>query len=107
MTAILPILKGTVGLATSLGAGAVVGNAIKATTPDNMKLAQKILVGIGGITLSSIAGDVASRYMEAQIQAVADGVHIAKVAATKVANATEAAAETFKDEVQEDDKPAQ
>lgn len=81
---IVPMVKGIVGLATSLGAGAVVGNAIKATTPENMKLASKILVGIGGATLSVIAGEVASAYIENQIQDTVDGFRFKKAATDKL-----------------------
>lgn len=73
---VLPIIKAAAGLATSLGAGAVIGNAIKATTPDNMKLASKILVTIGGVTLSSVAGDAAANYIENLIQNSVDGARI-------------------------------
>lgn len=87
MIAVLPIIKGAAGLASSLGAGAVVGNAIKATTPTDLKLAQKILVGIGGVALSSIAGERAAAYIESQIQGVADGIKLGKAQAAAAAEA--------------------
>lgn len=75
---ILPVVKSIVGLATSLGAGAVVGNAIKATTPANLNRVQKVFVGIGAVTLSTVAGEIASNYIEAQIQEVVDGFRAGK-----------------------------
>lgn len=89
---IVPIVKTVAGVATSFGAGAVVGNAIKATTPTNMKRATKILVGFGAVVLSSIAGDVAGRYVEEQIQNVADGVRVGKFVGETFARARHTAA---------------
>lgn len=94
MIAVLPIVKAATGLVSSLGAGAVVGNAIKATTPPNMKLASKILVGVGGVVISSIAGDLAATYVEGQIQGVVDGVKLGKAQTEAAAHAAaESAAE--------------
>lgn len=69
---ILPLIKVAANMTTSLGAGMVVGNVLKGTTPTNMKTASKVLVTIGTITLSSIAGEVAGGYVERSIQEVAD-----------------------------------
>jgi hypothetical protein len=102
MIAILPIVKGAAGIATSVGAGAVVGNAIKATTPANLKPVSKVLIGIGGIALSSIAGDLAATYIENQIQGIADSARVIKETAKKVGHATDAAVDTFQEEVKED-----
>lgn len=84
---ILPIVKGATGLVASLGAGAVVGNAIKATTPSDMKKITKVLVGVGGIVISSIAGDMAAKYIEDQIQAGADNWRAGKDMGERWANA--------------------
>jgi len=70
---IVPVIKLVAGAATSLGAGAVVGNVITATTPVGMKLASKILVGVGGVTLAAVAGDAAGGYIERMIQSTVDG----------------------------------
>jgi hypothetical protein len=92
---ILPLVKSVAGLATSLGAGAVVGNAIKASTPAGLKTSQKILVGIGSVALSSVAGEVTAKYIENQIQNVVDGwragAKIGKTAAENDISAKEAA----------------
>lgn len=75
---ILPLVKSVTGLATSLGAGAVVGNAIKASTPLSLNRVQKVFVTIGAVTLSSVAGDLAANYIENQIQEVVDGFRAGK-----------------------------
>ena len=64
---ILPIVKIIAGSLTSFGAGTVVGNAIKATTPANLTRINKIVVGVGSIALSAIAGNAASKYVEEEI----------------------------------------
>lgn len=64
---ILNIVKGGTELIVTIGVGAVVGNAIKATTPEEMKLVKKLSVGVGSVVLTSVAGDVASRYVNKQI----------------------------------------
>lgn len=75
---VLPIVKTVVGIATSFGAGAVIGNAIKATTPPNLKLVSKVFIGLGALGISGALGDIAGSYMESQIQAFADGARIGK-----------------------------
>lgn len=80
---ILPLIKGATGIAASLGAGAVVGNAIKATTPEGLKRSSKILVGIGSVVLSGIAGDMAAKYIEQQIDSAATGFIVGRNLAKK------------------------
>lgn len=69
---ILPVIKFGAGVVTSLGAGAVVGNAIKFTTPVLTKKSSKILVGIGSVVLATVAGEVTGNYVENSIQHMAD-----------------------------------
>lgn len=56
------IVKGISSLAVSVGAGAIVTNAIKATTPEDVKMIKKIVITIGGFAVSGIVADAASRY---------------------------------------------
>lgn len=79
----VPVIQLVAGVATSFGAGSVVGNLIKHTTPEKLKTGSKILVAIGGAALSFVAGDLASRYVEDQIEEVAGMV---KFATNKVKN---------------------
>ena len=61
------ILKAATGMIASASAGAVVGNAIKATTPVDIKTSGKVMVAVGAFVLTSMAGDAASKYTADQI----------------------------------------
>lgn len=63
----LTITKAVVDAVVSAGAGAVVGNAIKQTTPIDVKIAQKISIAVGGFVLSGLVGSQASKYASEQI----------------------------------------
>lgn len=63
----LKIVKGIVTLVATAGVGIIVGNAIKATTPRDIKNVTKFCIFVGGLALSGIAGDKAGKYVEAQI----------------------------------------
>lgn len=75
---IVPIVKAVTGLATSIGVGAVVGNAIKATTPIVMSRTQKVIVTIGGVALSAVAGDMVATNLENQIDEIVLGYRAGK-----------------------------
>lgn len=66
------IVKGIVGLVASAGAGTVVGNAIKATTPAQLTTINKVLVGVGGVVLSGAVGDIVVKYTSKQIEEITD-----------------------------------
>jgi hypothetical protein len=51
-----------VRLVSSLAVGAVVSQVIKSTTPEDIKVVNKIFVSIGGIILSSMISEKASDY---------------------------------------------
>lgn len=68
---LISILKPVASIIVSASAGAVVGNAIKASTPDTVSTASKVLIGIGGVVLSSMVGDMAAKYSSDQIEDVA------------------------------------
>lgn len=69
---LISILKPVASIIVSVGAGAVVGNAIKASTPETAKTASKVLICIGGVVLSSMVGDMAAQYTSDQIEDVAE-----------------------------------
>lgn len=71
---ILGIVKGGVGLLASAGAGAVVGNLVKATTPHDSTRFQKILVSVGGYTIGIVLGDLSAKYLVDQVDNLADRV---------------------------------
>ena len=90
---IVPLIKTVAGLVTSVSAGAVIGNAIKATTPADLKRMQKIAVGFGGVILAAAAGELAGNYVEEQVQTVADNVMAARGRFSPTAEAAKEAAE--------------
>ena len=63
----LSLVKNVTTLVVSAGVGAVVGNAIKASTPEDLKILQKISIGVGGFVLSGMVGSFASKYADEQI----------------------------------------
>lgn len=65
------ILKSVVTLIASAGVGAVVTNAVKATTPDDLKTIGKIAVMVGTAVAAHAISDVASTYTSNQIDEVA------------------------------------
>lgn len=72
----IAIAKSVAGVITSLGAGAVVGNAIKATTPENLKTANAILVGVGSFVIGGMVADAASDYVKKAIDEIATPANV-------------------------------
>lgn len=70
----LELVKTGVGLVASVGVGAIVGNAIKATTPSDIKTISKLCVAVGSLVLTGILGDMASKYTDDQIDSMAETV---------------------------------
>lgn len=79
----MTIVKSVVDLAVSAGAGAVVGNAIKQSTPANAKLVQKISIGVGGFVLSGLVGAQASKYATEQIDTTIEQIKAVKASFKK------------------------
>lgn len=63
----LTITKMIADVVVSAGAAAVVGNAIKASTPATLKTTQKVSIAVGGFVLSSMVGAAASKHTSEQI----------------------------------------
>lgn len=63
----LNLIKSAAGLITGLGVGTVVGNLIKTTTPDNVKIVNKILVGVGGFVIGGALSEIAANAVEKRI----------------------------------------
>lgn len=68
------LAKSAVTLVASAGVGAVVTNAVKATTPEDLKIASKIAVVVGTFVASKAIADVASTYCSKQIDEVQNGI---------------------------------
>lgn len=63
----LETVKTAAKLVVSIGVGAVVGNAVKATSPNDMKAITKLAVMLGGCVLGSMVSDKAADYTEEKI----------------------------------------
>jgi hypothetical protein len=84
---VLPFVKLGASMIASFGTGTIVGNAVRFTTPDTLNRAQKILITIGSIALSGVAGDAVGKYVaEDIIQANVDSWQAGKKAGQKAGN---------------------
>jgi hypothetical protein len=63
----IKLIRASAIFVTSASVGAVVSNAVKATTPSNLKTLNQVMVGIGGFIISSMVADAACVYIEKQI----------------------------------------
>jgi len=77
----LNLAKTALSFGVSIGAGAVVGNAIKTSIPSNSKLLQKISIATGGFVLSSMVGEMASKYTIHNLDTTLNAFKQAKTAA--------------------------
>lgn len=72
------IFKTVAALAVSSGAGAIVGNAIKLTAPTDPKLLQKVTFAVGGLALSSLVAQAASKHVEHEIDDTVEQLKVLK-----------------------------
>ena len=71
----LSMFKAVVGFVASAGAGKVVSNIVKATTPSDISKINKVLLAVGSFAIGGIVGDQASKYVGEQIDAVIGVYH--------------------------------
>ena len=64
----LSIAKSATELVVSMGVGTIIGNAVKATSPANMNLVNRVFVGAGSYALGSLAGSMASKHTVDQLE---------------------------------------
>lgn len=64
--------------AVSLGTSELVMNLVKATTPTNINIVRKGLIGVGSLALADIAGNAAVKYYKDLAKSIKDGVKEAK-----------------------------
>lgn len=88
---ILGLTKAVTDLVVSAGAGAVVGNAIKATTPPDAKVLTKVSIGIGGFVLSGAVGQWAAKYTSDQIDGTVEQIKDVSAAVRNIKAARRAA----------------
>lgn len=70
----LSLVKTVVEITVSVGVGAVVGNAIKASTPAGIHVVKRVAIGVGGFVLSSMVGDMATKYATETIDETASKI---------------------------------
>lgn len=61
------IVKGVLELAASAGTGIVVGNLVKATTPDDISKFQKVMIGIGSYTIGAVLSDLSAKHISSTV----------------------------------------
>lgn len=50
------------GIVMTVGAGAIVGNAVRFTTPSGLSVLKRACIGLGSFVLGSVAGDACINY---------------------------------------------
>lgn len=63
----LTLLKAAVEIIVSVGVGAIISNAVKATTPANVGFIKKLCIGMGALILTGMVTDSATKYTEEKI----------------------------------------
>lgn len=66
-------IKSIAGIAITIGVAAIVGNAVKFTTPEiGMGTLKKFCVGLGSVVLGGLASDASVQYAEKKIDEAAE-----------------------------------
>lgn len=66
-------IKMVARVAITIGVGAIVGNAVKFTTPEvGMGILKKFCVGLGSVVLGGLASDASVQYAEKKIDDAAE-----------------------------------
>lgn len=63
----IELVKTIGGIIVSVGVGAIVGNVINHTTPNNIGIFKKVCIAIGSLILTSMVGDKAVQYTEEKV----------------------------------------
>lgn len=67
-------IKKVAGLVLGCGAGIIVGNVVRTTTPPDINKIKNLAVGATSLVLGFMLGDKATEYAEKQIDDLADAV---------------------------------
>lgn len=65
-------------IGVGIGAGAVVTNLVKSTTPAGTNPLMKVAVGIGSMVISNMVGDAASKFVKRNVEELSDELKKAK-----------------------------
>lgn len=85
---IVPILKQTLPVIASVGAGAVTGTVLSAFTPIDAKLRVRISFAVGAFVLPMVAGDLTAKYVDAEIDRTVEAVTSIKDTIDEIVTAT-------------------
>lgn len=77
----IALIKIASEVVVSLGVGTIVGNVVRATTPENVKGVKKVGILVGSMVLGAMASKKAVEFVNEQIDEVAENVENAKKAA--------------------------
>lgn len=81
----LEAIKNVAKVVVSIGVGAVVGNAVKCTTPEDTKGIGKLVVTLGSLVIANMISDKSADYVEKKIDDTVEEVKdaLAEVEPTK------------------------
>lgn len=60
-------------LVAGAGVGMIISNAVKATTPDDIKTYKKIAIAVGSFAIGSLVSAKVEEHIESEINAVVEG----------------------------------
>lgn len=64
-------VKSVANLVIGIGVGAIVGNAVKATTPSSgVGAVMRICIGLGSVVLSGLASNACAKYTNGEIDSI-------------------------------------
>lgn len=73
MINVTKLAAGATKLVVSAGVGSIIGNAVKATTPEEgLSTLKKVSIGVGSFVLGSMVADQATKYTGQQIVDLVD-----------------------------------
>ena len=70
------IIKKGLALLAGWGAGSVVAEVAKNAKPHDLKKYEKVVYWVGGMVLSTMVSDQASKYTEDAIEKVTEGIEV-------------------------------
>lgn len=59
-----------------VGAGCVVGNAVRFTTPANIGAVKRLCIGVASLAMGCMLGDKTSEYVSGQIDMAMDAIEV-------------------------------
>jgi len=79
---VFDVLKGLVGLATSIGVGTIINNVVQSTTPMQIGKGSKFFITIGSFVLSGMVSTMAATHIESVIDGSVEALGLTKTEET-------------------------